>query len=68
LRPLQICKSEIKLYVGFRTPVDERKLKELQAMEDEKKIKGVAVDQRKDPTVWTVHLEQDRVGRLHGKK
>jgi len=52
-----LCKSEIGLYVGFRTPVDERKLKELKAMEGEKKIKGVTVDQRKDPNVWTIPLK-----------
>ncbi|ORY74784.1 hypothetical protein BCR35DRAFT_343890 [Leucosporidium creatinivorum] len=61
-----VCGARIELYVGFRTRIDEKKIAELEAMEGEKKIKGVTVKQREDPNVWSIHLVEDRITGLHG--
>ncbi|KAL8290630.1 hypothetical protein RQP46_002888 [Phenoliferia psychrophenolica] len=65
----RICRLVVSRFVGFATPVESRKRKELEAIakeiEKEKNIVGVAVEEADDPRVWSVMLDEDRVNELH---
>ncbi|KAI5476934.1 hypothetical protein MNV49_007035 [Pseudohyphozyma bogoriensis] len=63
-----VCRERVARFVGFRNPVETRKLEELEAIEGEKGIKGVTVEQAKGGKVWTVMLREDRVSGLRGRR
>lgn len=64
----RICRLVVRNYVGFASPVETRRVKELAAIAREKEIVGVTVDQIGDKTASTVMLDEDRVNSLHGAR
>lgn len=61
-----ICSLAVERFVGFRTPVQSRKVAELEAIDREEDIVGVTVQQASEGTVRTIILDEDRVNGLRG--
>ncbi|KAL8290558.1 hypothetical protein RQP46_002816 [Phenoliferia psychrophenolica] len=67
-----VCSLVVSRFVGFASPVESRKRKELEAIakeiEKERNIVGVTVEQVDDSKVWSIMLDEDRVNELHGTR
>lgn len=60
------CKEHVIQFTGIKVGIDQKKLKLMIAIEGERSIEGVRIDESNVPNVVNLLLKEDRVSRLRG--
>lgn len=60
------CREYVIQFIGIKMGIDRKKLELMKAMEGERTIEGVRIDQANEPNVVKLLLEEDRVSKLRG--